>query len=287
MSNSATNTVIKQAISALGLTNKTVFIHCGMRSFTKGKLDTDILISAFLDAGCTIVVPTFNYDTLCLPPEENRYLQNGHRGEWSFDVTKTFVGDENIIEPCMGSFARDVLNHPNRVRSQHPISSFAALGPNAQKLIKKQTYENVYGLYQGREAKDAFVLSIGVTLNSITPIHYAEELAGRTLFRRWAKTADNDCVEVCVGSCSNGFANLASAILPISTSENVLGSQWTAYPLEALLEESALAILATPMITHCDDESCPRCEDMTKGGLIACDVQDSVSNDDHKIIQTQ
>lgn len=129
------------------------------------------------------------------------------------------------------------------------------------------------------------MLSIGVTLTSITPIHYAEELAGRSLLRRWANTADKECVEVCVGSCSNGFENLAKVLAPISASKNVLGSIWTAYPLEALLEESTLAILSTPEITHCNDENCARCEDMTKGGLIACDVQDSVSNDDPQSVQ--
>ncbi|KXF82089.1 AAC(3) family N-acetyltransferase [Enterovibrio coralii] len=279
MSDNMETAVLKATISSLKLENKVVYIHCGMRSFSTHKPNPASLIQCFLEAGCTVVVPTFNYDTLCLPPEENRYLQNGHRGEWMFDNIRAFDPDDNELESCMGSFARAVLHHPDRVRSNHPISSFAAVGPKAATVIKRQTYENVYGLYQGKEARDAVVLAIGVSLNSITPIHYAEELAGRTLFRRWAATKETPTVEVCVGACSNGFENLHSILEPCSAYTEVFGSQWVAYPLENLLEESALAILAKPEITRCDDKNCVRCEDMVLGGLIACDVQESVSVD--------
>ncbi|WP_394209319.1 AAC(3) family N-acetyltransferase [Enterovibrio calviensis] len=258
---------VKSAIQTLSLNNKVLFVHASIRSL--GKLDGGAmaLLNAFLDAGCTVIVPAFNYDTLCLPPKGVDYQQNGHRGQWHFEPTEPFDVSSNHIEPSMGAFAAAVVNHPKRLRTDHPINSFAGVGPKAGAILAQQTDADVYGHYQGSEVKDAIVLSIGVTPKSLTPIHCAEQQAGRRLFRRWALTASRGEVEVCIGSCSNGFNQLEDALQPAATKIKVGLSDWTSYSLESLLENCTRAIIENPSITQCDID-CPRCQDMVSGGLI-------------------
>ncbi|CZF85603.1 AAC(3) family N-acetyltransferase [Grimontia marina] len=256
---------IKSAIETLKLTDKVIFAHCAMRSFGRLEGGANRLLELFLSAGCTVVVPTFTYFPMCHSPEGIEYAQNGYRGELEIDPSP-YDADANDIEPSMGAFAKAVLNHPNRIRTEHPMNSYSAVGPLAEAVLATQDDFNVYGVYQSTEAQNAVVLSMGVTPNSITPIHYAEQLAGKSLFRRWALTAHRGVVETCVGSCSEGFIHLQPYLSTIQSEKRVGESIWTAYPLEALLEVCAQAFRTNPSITRCSDY-CPRCEDMALGGV--------------------
>lgn len=256
---------IKTAIETLNLSGKVIFAHCAMRSFGEFEGGAERLLETFLSAGCTVVAPTFTYFPMCLSPDGVEYSQNGYRGELETDPSP-YDADANDIEPSMGAFAKAVLNHPKRFRTEHPMNSYAAVGPLAQAILAPQDDFNVYGVYQSPQARNAVVLSIGVTPNSITPIHYAEQLAGKALFRRWAQTAQRGVVETCVGSCSEGFIHLQPYLSTIQSEKRVGESIWTAYPLEALLEVCAQAFRKNPSITRCSDD-CPRCEDMALGGV--------------------
>ncbi|MDD1794485.1 AAC(3) family N-acetyltransferase [Enterovibrio sp. ZSDZ42] len=260
---------VKSAIDALSLANKVIFVHASMRSLGQLEGGASTLLNMLLAQGCTVIVPSFNYDTLCYPPQDDNYQQNGHRGEWQFDNIRPFDRNDNRIEVSMGKFAATVVSHQERFRTDHPIGSFAGVGPKAEAVLSHQSDIDVYGHYQYcTNATDAIVLSVGVTLNSITPIHFAEQISGRQLFRRWARTQARGDVEVCVGSCSEGFHQLEKTLQPIATSIDVGLGQWTSYPLAALIQESARAISVNPTITQCAPE-CPRCQDMAAGGLIS------------------
>lgn len=257
---------IDNAITRLNLNNKVIFTHCAMRSLGTFDGGANALLSHFLSAGCTVVAPTFTYAPMCLSPEGKTYPQNGYRGELEV-APSPFDEHANDIEPSMGAFARAVLHHPNRVRTTHPINSFAAVGPLAGKVLSPQTDTNVYGIYQSKDVRGALVLSIGVKATSLTPIHYAEQRAGKRLFRRWALTKNRGVVETCIGSCSNGFEHLNPALERIQARTNVGASLWTRYPLEALLEVCTLAITTAPSITQCS-KTCVRCQDMVLGGAV-------------------
>lgn len=259
------------AINALALEHQVLFLHSSIRSFGHLEGGADTLINAFLDAGCTIIAPTFNYDTLTTPPSGWNYRQNGHRGPWQFHPVIPFDPDENRLEPDMGAIARAVLNHPKRVRSSHPVSSFAGIGPKAEEILAHQSCMNIYGLYTCQAAKYAKVLTVGVDLTSVTPIHCAEQMAGRRLLRRWARTKAEGDVEILVGSCSEGFYHLERALHPIANRVKAGQSLWTSYTLSVLLDICRDTIKQNPSITHCDDIHCPRCEDMLKGGPIQLD----------------
>ena len=255
---------ITQAISHLGLAGKTLFIHGAIKSFGHLEGGADSLFAPLLAAGCTVIMPSFTYGPLTNPPPDWSREGNGHRGEWTFFDPVPFDVNGHEIEPSMGALSKALLHYPDRVRSQHPINSFVGVGPQAADILQRQTLENVYGLYENQS--QAWVLTLGVDLTSVTPLHYGEQLSGRELFQRWTQqlnplTGELETVLATIGGCSDGFAQLTSALAPIAREHQVGQSLWTLYPLEPLVKRSKRAISAQQTITQCPDKGCIRCQD--------------------------
>lgn len=259
---------IEQAITALSLAGKTLFIHSAIKSF--GQLDggPNTLLDPLIEAGCTLILPSFTYAPLCAPPADAPVMADtaygGHRGAWNLPPTQAYDYRANDIEPSMGAIPRALLTKPARVRSQHPINSFVGIGPLAESILAQQTLQHVYGLYD--DQPQAWVLTMGVSLTSVTPIHYGEQQAGRKLFQRWAQqvnpsSGEVETVLVAIGSCSNGFDKLQSYVQPIARALKVGASDWTLYPLQPLITRCKRAIQNQQSITHCNDDNCLRCQD--------------------------
>ncbi|MCE0558887.1 AAC(3) family N-acetyltransferase [Motilimonas sp. E26] len=255
---------IQQAIADLALAGKTLFIHGSIKSFGHLEGGAASLFDPLIAADCTLIMPSFTYSPLANPPSSWQFAGNGHRGEWDFFTPEPFDVQGNDIEPSMGALPKALLHYPNRERSQHPINSFVGVGPHAAEILQRQTLQNVYGLYENQP--QAWVLTLGVDLTSVTPIHYGEQLSGRELFQRWAQqinphTGQVETVLAAIGSCSNGFNNLAPVLAPIAREYTVGASLWTLYPLEPLVKRCKRAISAQQSITHCPDRNCIRCQD--------------------------
>lgn len=168
----------------------------------------------------------------------------------------------------MGKFPQMILSHPNHIRGNNFLNSFTAVGPLAQTLVEKQTNRNVYAPLERLYELDGFILLIGVGLNSVTAIHYAEQKAGRNPFIRWSKDEMGNTVPVCTGGCSDGFENLAAILKPYEKKIKVLGSLWRCYRVRDLVDICQKAFLDDPLVAHCRDENCERCNDAAKGGPI-------------------
>jgi len=230
----------------------------------------EAVIRAFLDLGCTLLVPAFTDEECAVPPPPGRQvLQNGWDDSWHFDPHKVVVyeRDSAMISREMGAIPARLLQMEGRARGDHPLDSFCALGPLAAELIQAQTPLNVYAPFDALYARPASrLVLIGVGLTRATAIHLAEQRAGRRLFRRWGLDASGVTVETACGSCSEGFENLAHAVRAIETRRLVGKSEWRIYPFKAFVDAAAMAIAQDPQITHCADPNCIRCNDSIKGG---------------------
>ena len=264
---------IRKAIQDTGISNRPVCIHASLRSFGWVKGGPSTVVEGFMAEGCTVIVPTFSYDLAVPPPQGRRLLQNGYDYE---AIEVPVPGSAQIYTPTSTAFSQEhmgavpaaVLAMPSHVRGNHPLNSFAAVGPLAYRVISTQEPTNVYGPLRALAEMEGAVVMMSVGLNRMTLLHLAEQMAGRNLFRRWANGPHREPTEVEVGSCSEGFVNLEPFLLPIIMERKVGASIWRIYLAKELLAIAAREIQASPMLTHCGDERCLRCRDAVRGGPI-------------------
>ena len=172
------------------------------------------------------------------------------------------------IDRDMGAIPAAAVAWPGRVRGNHPLDSFTAVGPRASDLVARQTPTDVYAPLAALARMGGSVLLMGVGLEKMTLLHLAEKEAGRALFRRWADDARGRPAAVEVGGCSEGFGKLEPYLRPVMRRADVGQSRWTLLPAGQALARAAEAIRSDPQVTHCGVETCERCNDAVRGGPI-------------------
>jgi len=281
-----THRQVRDAIQALGLHGSAICLHSSLSSFGHLEGGAEALVQAFLSQGCTLVVPTFTYDCQVSTPVERQIRRNGTDYARVIEHSEAYDRDSPMISPSMGAVPATILSLPARVRGIHPLNSFAAIGPLAEAIIARQSHLDVYGplkvLY---DHPPAHIALIGVDLTKATPIHFAEQTAGRRLFRQWALELDGTTTEVAVGSCSHGFNSLAPAVEQIERSITVGRSTWRTYPFRGFIDHVAAAIASDPAITHCGNPDCLECRDAVLGGpLLGSHSQELVGERQHLLL---
>lgn len=268
--------ILKAAIRQLGLSNQEIGLHSSLRSFEDVlEHGPQTLADAFLEEGCTLLVPTFSYDYIETPPPQYHTRQNGGEGyllslQNAPQKTEIFTpASKKISKADMGAFSAYILNRAGSIRGNHPINSFTAIGPGARRLTQGQTARDVYAPFRQLCADGGMVMLLGVGLTRATIIHYAEQLAGRRLFFFYAKDKAGQVTPILGGGCSEGFDKLSAAVRPLEKQLTVSGSLWRCFPAKTFTEACVAAIRENPAITHCADPSCIRCRDAINGGPIA------------------
>jgi aminoglycoside 3-N-acetyltransferase len=266
MANPVATADISRSIHDAGLSKSVIALHSSLKSFGTLEGGPDTLVQAFLQAGCTLLVPTFSY--ACQLPYQREIARNGAETRFGVEDIQAMEFDPraNLVSPDMGSIPARILHTPGRVRGQHPLNSLTALGPLAESIIAEQAPLQPYGPYRWLyDYPRAWLVLIGVGLTRATPIHFAEQMAGRRLFHRWG-LAGGQAVECETGSCSEGFGNFDPCLRAIEQRIHVGPSLWRIDPFRDFVDRASRAIQANPAITHCDDPRCTRCNDMLLGG---------------------
>lgn len=258
---------IEEAIDALGLSGCVVCCHASMRSFT-GNIRAEALLDAFLAARMTLVVPTFSYHFEVPPPDRDQPANNGmsYDRDWPIHESRFQPHENSLSQRAMGALPTTVLAQAGRMRGNHPLNSFSAIGPDAETVIGAQTPLDVYAPFRRLLDLNGKILMCGTDTTSMTFIHYAEQMAGRSLFIRWALTPAGKTIRARVGGCSNGFHKLMPVVSGVATTFNCLGSTFMAMDAQAALGKLIDAIRDDPAITHCRDAACERCNDAIAGG---------------------
>lgn len=266
--------ILLEAINRLGIDGKPVCIHSSLKSFGYVDGGAETIIQAFLDAGCTVLVPTFTYMYEVYPPQNMRPKRNG-TGDYSYfekrqyDPPRIFTTESNdISREDMGTIPYTLLNMPSRKRGYNPLNSFAAIGDWAEDLVRNQSADRVYAPFEELCQRDGYVVLMGVNLDRATIIHYAEQVAGRKLFIRWAKNLQGETFPVSVGSCSGGFESFSDLLKPIEKTITVGNSHWRCFPAKEMVDICSNAIKAKPDITRCSVPDCERCNDTIAGGPV-------------------
>jgi aminoglycoside 3-N-acetyltransferase len=104
-----------------------------------------------------------------------------------------------------------------------------------------------------------FVLLMGVDHTVNTSIHYAEKLAGRRQFVRWALTPEG--IVECPGfpGCSAGFQAIAPDLEKDTRQVTIAEAKVQALPLKSLFRAVMARIRLDPLALLCGQQDCERC----------------------------
>lgn len=273
-----TRTVLVDAISALSLEGAPVAVHVSLRSFPHVAGGPEALVGAFLDRGCTLLVPTMANTLFGIPaPPDDRPVRNGRDYDakdasaeldpWP-GLSDIYDPSRTETDPDLGATPAYVASHPDRVRSKRSPGSLAAIGPLANELMAAETDADMFGPYRALVAQGGYVLLLGVGLDRMTILHLAEVEAGRQPFIYWVRGPDGELLRSRGGACSSGFPNLDQAVMPVETRALVGQSTWRLFPSCELVAAAADAIRSDPSITRCADPGCIECADAIVGGPI-------------------
>ena len=167
MDNLSLETVLTSALRDVGVANAdTVLVHSDS-TLSMELSDADWWDEALafqlrcfqsvLGAGGTLVVPTFNYD-FC------------EGGSYDHDTSPSQVG----------LFSSFILNHPESVRSFHPIFSFAAIGPRAHELCDGVSLSSfgADSVFDRLNNLGAGMVFFNVSFEVCTFVHHVEQIHG-------------------------------------------------------------------------------------------------------------
>lgn len=248
------------ALRELGLgPDSRVLVHASLAPFGPDVGGPQALVGA-LGATCELVVmPAFTRRTLVTPPFGPP--DNGMRYGDAADNFEAEVFHPDLpVDADIGEVAETLRQHPEVRRSAHPALSFCGL--RADEALGRQSLEEPLGPVHWLAEGDADILLIGVDQRSNVGLHYAERVAGRKAFLRWALTDDGVVLCPQFPGCADGFPAIEARLGGIVRQTVIGGRPLRAVPLRDLVHVAAGWIRQDPRALLCDREGCERCADV-------------------------
>ncbi len=234
-----------------------VIAHASLSSFGELQGGSETVLGALISSFNTVVMPVFTYKTMITPelgPPGNAIVYGS--GIDTNRMAEIFTPDMPA-DPIIGMLAEALRLHQKSMRSSHPILSFA--GINAASILDTQTIDEPLLPVKAMMEVSGWVLLLGVDQTVNTSIHYAEVLAGRKQFVRWALTQEG--VVECPGfpGCSDGFEAVSPQLQDVIRTVEVGESVIQAIPLVHLVDTACAMIKDNPTALLCDRGDCERC----------------------------
>lgn len=250
------------AFETLGLQNKPVIVHASLRSFGHVEGGADSVVTGLTHATGAFIMPTHTYKTMITPasgPANNAI--NYSRGQQWNRLAEPYHPNMPV-DRMMGVIPESMRHWPETRRSMHPILSFG--GIRANKILQTQTIENLFAPLRTLVELDGWVLLLGVDHTANTCIHFAEKLAGRKQFVRWALT-ENGTV-TCPGfpGCSAGFEVIEPEVRSFTKTIKVGEATVRALPLRPLMVRVIELIKKDKYALLCNRSDCERCAEVRK-----------------------
>jgi aminoglycoside 3-N-acetyltransferase len=216
-----------------------------------------MVIEALARSTSALVMPAFTYNTmvnpLVGPPNNAMDYAEG-------DVNPNLVAFRpNLpVDAEIGILAETLRRRADAKRSMHPILSFVGL--NADFALDSQTIYDPFAPIGALAEKNGWVLLIGVDHKVNTSIHYAEKLAGRKQFTRWALTRKR--VVACPGfpGDSSGFDSIRDYLQNDVDVIQAGSARVEAIPLNRLIDKVKVLIKQDPLALLCQRGNCARCK---------------------------
>ena len=254
---SVSSSDLKTGLAKLGLTKHLVIAHASLKAFGHIEGGAETMLAALLDSVRGIIMPTFTYKSMLNP--EVGPPRNGitYGSETDLNKLAEAFHPDMPADKMMGVLPEFLRKHPKAKRSSHPIQSFA--GIRADAVINSQRIYDPLSPIGMLAEQDGWVLLLGVDHTVNTSIHYAEKLAGRLQFIRWALLQDR--VVECPGfpGDSDGFNVIAPALDKYTRRVEIGNALVQAVHLKSLIKVVMDQIKENPFALLCQRQDCERC----------------------------
>ncbi len=253
---------LSAALVSLELGKFPVIAHASLHAFGRVDGGADTFVQALLEAAGALIMPTHTYTTMITPtvgPMNNGIVYGSGQ---DLNRMAEFYSPSMPADRLMGIVPEALRQRPGARRSMHPILSFAGMG--ADKALAAQTMAEPLAPIRMLAESDGWVLLLGVDHTANTAIHYAEKLAGRRQFVRWALT-EGGIVE-CPGfpGDSSGFQVIEKEMQPHTKKLQVGDALVQAVPLKTLIAVVVERLKQNPKDLLCSNSSCARCNEIRK-----------------------
>jgi aminoglycoside 3-N-acetyltransferase len=248
---------LRSAFQALGLQETPVIAHASLKRFGYIQGGAETVLEAMLDSFSGIIMPTHTYKTKIIPalgPPNNGMI-------YGSGADKNRLAEPFHLamraDPMMGVLPESLRNHPAAARTAHPVLSFA--GINADFILFTQTLYEPLAPIGALAEQGGWVILINVDHTVNTSIHYAEKLAGRKQFIRWALMDDR------VVECPNypgdsmGFQIIEEYVRFDTRRIELREALIQAVPLQRLFSVVQELITKDPLALLCERTDCERC----------------------------
>lgn len=249
---------LASALRELNITpGKPVIAHASLSAFGQVEGGVATLLEVLLSQYPSLVMPAFTYKTMVFPehgPSDNAVSYGSYRNA---NLMAQFYRPSMPVDRLMGATAEALRQHARSYRSMHPILSF--VGVNAEQALASQTLLEPLAPISWLTQAGGWVLLLGVDHMVNTSIHYAERLAGRKQFIRWALTPQGVVECPAFPGCSDGFNAIAGPIAS-HTRRTVAGNAiLQTVPLVDLVRIAHRLVKSDPLALLCDHSYCERC----------------------------
>jgi aminoglycoside 3-N-acetyltransferase len=234
-----------------------VVAHASLSAFGPVAGGAQTVVEALSQAFPILIMPGFTYKTMVVPevgPPDNALVYGAFTDA---NRRAEFYRPHMPVDRLIGAIPEALRRQAGVRRSMHPILSF--IGVKAGRFLDSQTLAEPLAPYHLLIEAEAWVLLLGVDHTANTAIHFAERLAGRKQFVRWALTPQG--VVECPGfpGCSDGFEALAPRLAHAVRQEQAGQARLQAVPIVDLVQASLDWLEGNPLALLCNHSYCERC----------------------------
>jgi aminoglycoside 3-N-acetyltransferase len=253
---------IQKGLRELGLTpDSRVILAASLPAFGPVRGGAETVAGAVTSLCRLVVSPSFTFQCRVWPlagPPNNGVTYGVHDDE---NAVAEMFSLALPVHPSLGVVAEAMRHVGGALRSRHPLYSFVAVGPEAEKTLLAQSLAEPLGpLAHLAEAGDhAEVLLLGADHSANLALHYAEARAGRKQFVRWALTPKGavECPS-CPG-CPDGFNAIVPHLRGLSRVAQIGTARVERIPLAELVRVAVDLIRRDPTALLCTRAGCERC----------------------------
>jgi aminoglycoside 3-N-acetyltransferase len=244
---------------SLGLERTTpVIAHASLSGFGEVNGGTDTLLGALCASFDALMMPAFTFSAQLIPevgPADNGLAYGSGR---EANANAQFFRSDMPVDPQVGRLAESLRRLPQARRSIHPLLSFT--GVNVDPFLGAQSLAVPLEPIRLLTEAGGWVLLASVDHTQNTSIHYAEKLAGRKQFVRWALTPAGVVECPNMPGCSQGFNAIATRLQRVARLAQSGETIIQAVPLIDLIGIARAWLEADPLALLCEQADCASCQ---------------------------